>query len=252
MNIQLISHAKADLPPYFPTDALPEYHPIVNGFSTIAGSMGARVLERDKQYWHVMAYTARALDTLVDEDRVTKVELHDAFHDLKQGEPIPHVSPEMAVLFNAVYTQLSPQRLRIVQRGMEIYDVTDELKRAHTAKALLAAKRHESDLFADILSMQQIGGRDTTARDDFNRALKSMSLIGYILDTVVDLESDRLDGTLPALRSTQGVRAQLLLALPQEVIRTHKTWNRESMSAIIQMLKHFSKKQDVSHPDNVR
>jgi hypothetical protein len=221
---------------YFPTELLPAYHPTIADIFSIASRMGVSVVEADRQSWHVMAYTARALDTAVDAQGASVGDLEEFISDIKAGLPFAGYGSDMAHLFALLYPQLPEYKQKLIDsEAPTLVTFKETLVHTTSRTELIELKRAEAKLLSDMFAMDRFDLGDEKERLAFNKFIEKFMFAGYLLDTVTDLKDDVRNGLVPEKLMNKRVQLHLAGVALKETASMRGMWHAQNLLAILKV-----------------
>ena len=177
----------------------------------VAQGMGVDVDREDLAHWACNLGIMRAIDELVDKEHqpnvVSEVEA------LAQGNPIQGVTSQESQLFAHVIRSypISRKQQHLIDLASFPY-FANRRRQARNVRELVDVNLTEASMFARILSLEpeQLPTRDSRARRNFNHWVLGFSRVGYLLDSLIDLQDDKAAGNVCIPESNS--RARLAIA----------------------------------------
>lgn len=177
-------------------------------FADLAEAFRIDVTEDDRHYWRVILNISRALDTLIDDDKVQTIAPH--LRRLINAQPIEGLNKSQAEDFAAVYRSLSVPRRQQIDRSVQMTDFARLRYDARTIEEFIAVTIDEAEYFAQLVAIDaERSPIDDEARQQFNAWLLTLGRTGYLLDSISDANADYKNEVIQ-IRPT--IKTQLALA----------------------------------------
>ncbi|GEM_PF-1727319 len=170
-----------------------EFSGSVRMMSEVADSFGVNLTAQERKDWQTLGRAAYVIDQYLDAEKDTP--MPDIAPELFSGRPIPGVPEEFSEDCKQwVERQTEARQAQINRHLAEIRILVEAQAAATTTSGVIAVRRKESDLLADILSLRPEGREDARARMKFNSWLTVAMRAGYLLDSLLDIKEDYESG----------------------------------------------------------
>lgn len=165
-------------------------------FSRFAWAFRVDVDEQDKDRWSAALVMARALDILVDDDKIYDSGAYAL--RLIEGNPIPYLSEQEMTFIRSAYSTLSKEsKERWQYSAQQLGAFALRRIEADTLATYVETVIDESTHMADVLLVENDGDRhDEPARDSFNSWLHTAAESVYLFDTFTDAMKDAREGNI--------------------------------------------------------
>jgi hypothetical protein len=174
-------------------DEQTEFSGSVRMMTEVANSFGVNLTAQERKDWQTLGRAAYVIDQYLDAEKDTH--MSNISPELFSGRPIPGIPEEFSNDCREwLERQTGVRQAEINRQLTEIRLLVEAQAAATTASGVVAVRRREADLLADMLSLRPENREDARAREKFNSWLTVAMRAGYLLDSLRDIKEDYESG----------------------------------------------------------
>jgi len=218
-------------------------------FADAAKAFGVHLDSQENDDWRTLLMLGYVIDELVDVDR--RQDIGQQLRAVLAGDSFQYGPPELPARFRAyMAAQTDTRQAEILARLDQVSGFVDAQANSTTVDELVAVQAQEAQLFAQVLSLPVEDRPDAAQRNRFNQWLQGFSRVGYLFDTLVDLQQDYEDGS-SSVRPTFRAKAAIgRITIKESLAAVRKTPPRLLGKVAVVGLKYqfLGKRPNLSNP----
>lgn len=195
-----------------------------NLFRQIALSMGVELSPQEDYDWLAIMQMCMLIDHLGDE---SQTDIASSLFDIASGSLSSDLDMDAQVrTHNYIHRQSPERQKRLFDLATGMDALLQEQRVNTTIERYIDIRKAEAGILVELLSLTD-SAKDHQSRIEFNEWLKSWAHVGYLLDSLIDMNSDYMNGESSVKPSISARFSLLRPLLKESLVALQRTPNRQ-------------------------